>query len=79
MRAFLVLLVVTVPLAGCALLRDPPPARRVSSATGPCAVVAQQRLDDLNASELASGYEKTIFDKSYQDCLAAQAKWGAQR
>lgn len=72
MRMILLMAVTLPALAGCA----PFGTRQVFSAPGKCGVLASQRLADAQASDLASGYERAIFDKSYQDCLAAQAKFG---
>lgn len=69
MRALILLAVVS--LVGCANFSSfKPPA---ATTWGGCGAVAKQRLSDAEMMGLAEGYEKAIFDRSYQDCLKVEA------
>lgn len=75
MRALLVLLAMSAASSGC---MDLPPlrSRPAPSAPGPCGVQARQRLDDAIMAGEADGYERAIFNRAYQDCLAAVKRYG---
>lgn len=44
------------------------------SAPGPCGVLARQRLEDARMTGFADGYERAIFDNTYQSCLKQDAR-----